>query len=97
MPQYLIIARDGEDAEAVERRMKARPLHFEKARELKKENSFITGGAILDDQGNMIGSMMVVQFDNEDGLLEWMQSEPYVVGNVWQSIEVKPFRLAEVH
>jgi uncharacterized protein len=96
MLQYLIIAHDGTDNEALDRRLKVRPSHFENARELKKQNSFITGGAILDDTGKMVGSMMVMQFLTEDDLVYWMRHEPYITGNVWQSIEVKPFRLAEV-
>jgi uncharacterized protein len=96
MQQYLIIARDGMDTEALERRMKARPSHFEGARQLKLHGQFIIGGAILDDNGKMNGSMMVVQFETEDDLLDWMRNEPYINENVWQSIEVKPFKIAEV-
>lgn len=96
MPQYLIIARDGTDAKASERRMNVRPAHFETAKQLKADDNFIIGGAILDDNGLMIGSMMVVQFETEDDLVQWMRNEPYINGNVWQSIEVRPFRVADV-
>lgn len=94
MTQYLIIAHDGTDALALERRMKVRPVHFEGARQLKETNNYITGGAILDEKGNMAGSMMLLQFETEDELKSWMAREPYITGNVWQSIEVKPFRVA---
>jgi uncharacterized protein YciI len=96
MMQYLVIARDGIDTEALDRRMKTRPSHFEMARELKKHNRFIMGGAILNDEGKMTGSMMVVQFETEDELLHWMKNEPYINGNVWQKIEVTPFKVADV-
>jgi len=96
MQQYLIIARDGTDAEATERRMNARPEHFKIARKLKDSNNFVIGGAMLDDRGNMTGSMMVVQFETEGELELWLQQEPYVNGKVWRDIEVKPFRVADV-
>ncbi len=96
MQQYLIIAHDGKDSEALERRMKVRPNHFEGARMLKEKNQFIIGGAILDEQGRMIGSMMVVQFETENELNDWMKREPYIAGNVWKEIEVKPFLVAVV-
>lgn len=96
MHQFLIIAYDGADTNAQNRRMEARPSHFEMARELKRHNRFITGGAILNDEGKMIGSMMVVQFETEDDLTYWMRHEPYITGNVWQRIEVKPFKVADV-
>jgi uncharacterized protein len=96
MSQYIIIARDGTDEEAMDRRMQARPLHFQTASELKSHGQFIMGGAILDDNGKMIGSMMIVQFETEDELMHWMKHEPYITGNVWQTIEVKPFKVAQV-
>ena len=96
MNQYLIIAKDGSDEQALERRMNARPAHFEGARELKTNENFIIGGAILDDNGNMIGSMMVVQFPSDKELKEWMDREPYLKMQVWQDVEVKPFRVANV-
>ncbi|MBL7742762.1 MAG: hypothetical protein JNN00_04720 [Chitinophagaceae bacterium] len=96
MQQYLVIAHDGNDAEALKRRMETRPSHFEMARELKKYNQFVFGGAMLNDEGKMTGSMMVVQFETEDELMHWMKNEPYITGNVWQKIEVKPFRVADV-
>ncbi|MEI9809006.1 MAG: YciI family protein [Bacteroidota bacterium] len=96
MRQYLILAYDGTDPGAEDRRMMARPSHFEMAKELKHHHRFITGGAILNDAGKMIGSMMVVQFETEDDLMYWMRNEPYITGDVWQNIEVKPFKTADV-
>ena len=96
MNQYLIIARDGDDSEALNRRMAARPAHFELAKKLKAGNNFIIGGAILNNEGKMKGSMMVVQFETEDELIQWMKNEPYINDKVWQQIEVKPFKVADV-
>jgi uncharacterized protein YciI len=76
--------------------MNVRPAHFDTAQQLKANNNFIVGGAMLDERGKMTGSMMVVQFETEDDLVQWMRNEPYINGNVWQSIEVKPFKVAEV-
>jgi uncharacterized protein YciI len=96
MQQYIIYAWDGTDEEALERRMKSRPAHFEIARQMKAKGNFIAGGAILNDSGKMIGSMMIMQFSSPDELQQWMENEPYLTGNVWKKTEVHPFRLAEV-
>ncbi len=96
MLQYVVIARDGKDAEALERRMKVRPNHFVGAARLKENNNFIFGGAILDESGKMAGSVMIVQFENEEQMKNWFANEPYVTGNVWQTIELKRFKVAEV-
>ncbi len=96
MLQYVVIARDGNDENALERRMQARPNHFKGARILKENNNFILGGAILDENGKMAGSVMVVQFESEEKMREWFDNEPYITENVWQNIELRPFRVAEV-
>jgi len=96
MLQYVIIARDGEDAEAINRRMAVRPDHFEGARKLKANNNFLVGGAILDDEGTMTGSVMILQFETEEQMKAWLDNEPYVNGKVWEKIEVRPFKVAEI-
>lgn len=96
MQQYLITAWDGTDDAALERRMAARPSHFEGAHILKDTGHFIAGGAMLDENGKMIGSTMIVQFETKAGLEEWMRIEPYITGKVWEKITVHPFRLAQV-
>ena len=55
MNQYLITAYDGTDENALERRMNVRPFHLEGAKKLKENGNFIIGGAILNEEGNMIG------------------------------------------
>ena len=96
MKQYVIIARDGKDDEALNRRMNVRPVHLAGAAKLKANNNFVIGGAMLSDTGQMEGSVMIVQFETEDAFTSWYNSEPYITGGVWQTIEVKPFRVANV-
>lgn len=92
--QFLVLAYDGDDAEAPERRRRAREAHLAGARRLAAEGSIIEGGAILDDDGRMIGSAVFVDFPSRADLDRWLTSDPYVIGNVWQRIEIKPVRLA---
>ena len=96
MLQYVVIAEDGNDADALNRRMQARPAHFEGARNLKAKDQFLIGGAMLDEQGTMRGSVMIVQFETEAALNEWLSQEPYINGKVWEKIQVRPFRVADV-
>ena len=96
MPQYLIHAYDGTDAQALDRRMAARPVHLQGAKDLKDAGHFILGGAILDDQGQMIGSVMILEFETTAQFDHWYSTEPYITQGVWQYIEVKPFRVAQV-
>lgn len=96
MNQYLIIAYDGTDEKALERRMNVRPFHLEGAKKLKENGNFIIGGAMLNDEGKMIGSTMILQFKNSSELQNWIDNEPYLLQKVWEKFEVKPFRVANV-
>ncbi len=96
MKQYLINAQDFTDENALERRMAARPGHLENVKKLKRKNHYLTGGAVLNEQGNMIGSTMIVQFETPENLQEWLQNDPYVTGKVWDRIEIKLFKVAEI-
>ncbi|MBO3273014.1 YciI family protein [Hymenobacter defluvii] len=96
MQQYLITAYDYTDTEALERRLAVRENHLAGARRLKESGNFLTGGAILDAEGKMIGSMMVAQFASTDDLEAWQLDEPYLTGRVWEKVEIQPFRMANV-
>jgi uncharacterized protein len=96
MKQYVIIAYDGDDTDAQERRKTIRPLHLAGAKLLKERNQFVTGGAILNDAGEMTGSVMIVQFETDEEFQEWYNQEPYIKNKVWKTIDVKPFRVALV-
>ncbi len=94
--QFLLIAYDATDSEAYERRLRARPEHLEKVALLKTSGEFLLGGAILDENGKMTGSMIVYEFPDRSALEERLKDEPYVTQNVWEKIEIRPFRLAKI-
>lgn len=96
MNQYLVTAYDYTDTEALQRRMSVRPHHLDAAKELRANGNYVLGGAILNEDGNMIGSVMIVQFETEEALEAWKQNEPYITQKIWESVDVKPFRVAEV-
>ncbi len=92
--QFLLVAFDGEDAGALDRRMKVREGHLSKVEIMKKSGEFLFGGAILDDNGKMIGSMILYEFPDRRTLDERLKDEPYITNGVWKKIDIRPFRLA---
>jgi uncharacterized protein len=94
--QFLLVAYDGTDPGALERRMKARPEHLDKIAVLKKRGEFLLGGAILDDNETMIGSMIIYEFSDRSALDESLKNEPYIIHGVWKKIEIRPYRLAKI-
>ena len=93
--QFLLVAYDGTDPGAHDRRMKCRPEHLEKIAKVKKAGQFLCGGAILDDEGKMIGSMILYEVENRTELDRLLEKEPYVTNKVWDKIEIRPFRMAK--
>lgn len=91
--QFLVIAYDGKDEKAMDRRMAARAAHLTGVEKMKAEGKVLYGVAILDTQEKMTGSVMVVEFPSRADLDSWLKVEPYVTGNVWQKIDILPCRV----
>ena len=83
---YLVIARD--HANVLERRMEHREAHLSGVTKLKEEGKVLYAVAIK-EEGNMVGSVMVFDFDTKEEFETWKTNEPYITGNVWNEIEVK--------
>ena len=96
MNQYLITGYDHADEGALKRRMEVRPHHLDGVRELINTGNYVIGGAILNDEGNMIGSSMILQFETEEELDAWKKKEIYITGQIWETVDVKQFKVAEV-
>ena len=96
MNQYLVTAYDHTDEGALPRRMDVRPHHLDGAKELKENGNFIIGGAMLNEEGKMIGSTMILQFETDEELEVWKQKEPYITRGIWETFDIKPFRVANV-
>ncbi len=92
--QFMIVAYDGTDEGALNRRLAVRDSHIAGAIELKNKGNLIAGGAILDDAGRMIGSTTSVAFESRAELDAWLERDPYVTGDVWRDITITPIRLA---
>jgi uncharacterized protein YciI len=94
--QFLLLGFDGKDEGALERRLKVREEHLIKINMLKTRGECLFGGAILDDDGKMIGSMIVYDFPDRKSLDAKLKEEPYITAGVWKKIEIKPFKLAKI-
>lgn len=86
--EFLVIAYDGKDDRAIERRLAARSAHLELVNKFIADGNFLYGTAILDENDKMIGTTLVCDFPSRAHLDAWLEVEPYVTGKVWQKIEV---------
>ena len=92
--QFLVVARDGSDEGAIERRQRTRPTHLASIAPLVEGGNILVGGAILNEAGDMVGSMLLVEFPDRSGVDAWLEADPYVTDGVWREVEVTPFRTA---
>ena len=91
---FLVIAKDGTDAEAPARRQRVRERHLEGARTLAANGTLQIGGALLDPEGGMIGSALVLEAEDELAAHRLLEADVYHREGVWRSYEVYPFRRA---
>ena len=88
--QFVLIAYDGTDEGALGRRMAAREGHLKLGKELHDTGKWLYAAGILDDNGKMIGSMIVCDFASRgDMQREWLSREPYISGKVWKTIDIR--------
>ena len=94
--QFLLLAYDGTDPQAPQRRLRVREEHLKKIGLLKMKSEFLFGGAILNENNEMIGSMIVYDVPDRQSLDKVLKDEPYITNGVWEKIEIKPFRHASI-
>ena len=82
--QFIVKAYDGEGM--LEKRMEVRPRHLEGMS--KMSDHIICAGGLLDDEGKMKGSALVLEFDSREELDDYIANEPYVIEKVWEKIEI---------
>ena len=91
--QFIVKAYDGEGM--LKKRMAVRPRHLEGMKALGKR--IICAGGLLDGEGRMKGSALVLDFPDRAALDEYLQNEPYVTEGVWQKIEVETMHVVLVN
>ena len=91
--QFLVKAYDGPDM--LGKRMEVRPSHLEGMKALGKQ--IICAGGLLDEEGKMKGSALVMEFPDRAALDAYLAGEPYVVGGIWQKIEVEVMNVVLVN
>ena len=87
--QFIIKALDGEGK--LDKRMEVRPRHLEGMKTLG--DHVILAGGLLDEEGKMKGSMLVVDFPSREAVDEYLKNEPYILEGVWEKVEVERFNL----
>ena len=91
--QFVITAYDGENV--LEKRMAVRARHLENMTKVK--GRVICAGGLLDEEGKMKGSVLIMDFESRALLDEYLDSEPYVTEKVWDKVTVERMNVVIVN
>lgn len=89
----MLLAYDGTDDDAPARRLAVREQHIALGDKLAAEGKMLYATAILNENGTMIGSMLILEYDSRSELDQWLRIEPYITGEVWHDIQIQPVRV----
>jgi uncharacterized protein YciI len=90
---FVVIAYDYTDPDALNRRMAAREAHIALSDKEVIEGRQVVAAAMLDDDGKMIGSVMIIDQPSRADVDAWLAVEPYMTGRVWERVEVRPCKI----
>jgi len=94
--QFIVTGYDCKDKNALERRLAAREEHLKFAGEMFEQEKWLFASALLDDNGNMNGSVIACEYESEEELKkQWLDKEAYIIGKVWEKIIIRKAKVAK--
>jgi uncharacterized protein YciI len=88
MPQFMLACFDKADSPPV--RMGAREAHL--AYVGGKRDMVKLAGPLLDEKGDMAGSLLIVEADDLATATAFNADDPYTKAGLWDRVEIKAFR-----
>ena len=82
---FAIYALDKEDS--IQLRMDTRESHLS----YLANSPLVFAGPLLDDQGNMCGSLIVLEMEDISQVRNFTDNDPYVVAGLFKNVEIRRF------
>ena len=82
-----LIARD--KAGALQTRLDNRPAHVDY---LKETGVVSQAGPLLNDEGEMIGSLVVLEVEDMAAAQTWADNDPYAKAGLFENVELIPWK-----
>lgn len=86
---FALVAHDRPNS--VSRRMELRPDHLKYLESLG--DTLVLAGPFLADNGDMVGSIVIIEAETLDAARAIFARDPFAVGNLFDSITIKPWKL----
>ena len=72
-------------------RIENRAAHLAYAKQIN--DRILCGGPLLSPDGTeMIGSLLVIEFDSLQAAQDWAKNDPYAQAGLFESVEITPWR-----
>lgn len=88
MPLFAVHCLD--KADALQVRLGAREAHLAYVRE--RLDQVKLAGPLLDDAGEMAGSLLILDVADKAAAEAFNAADPYTLAGLWQSVDVKSFK-----
>ena len=82
---FAIYALDKEDS--IQLRMDTRESHLS----YLANSPLVFAGPLLDDQGNMCGSLIVLEMEDISQVKNFTDNDPYVIAGLFKNVEIRRF------
>ena len=82
---FAIYALDKEDS--IQLRMDTRESHLS----YLANSPLVFAGPLLDDQGNMCGSLIVLEMEDISQVKNFTDNDPYVIAGLFENVEIRRF------
>ncbi len=91
---FMVLAHDATDPEALARRLRTRQQHLDGIRPHVESGVLKLGAAVLDDEGVMRGSVMILNLPDRAAVDAYLQADIYTREGVWSTFQVQEIRIA---
>jgi uncharacterized protein len=91
MPLFVVSYIDKPNSLAL--RMATRPAHLAYAHDEANPAKVKIGGPYLDDDGEMCGSLIILEAPDKAAAMKFTENDPYVCAGLFSSVDVRPYRL----
>ena len=90
MPMFVVICTDKPNS--LDLRLATRPKHLEYVG--GPDSPAKLGGPLLDDAGQPIGSLSILEAEDRAAVEAFVADDPYALAGLFATVEVKPWRIA---
>lgn len=89
MPYFVVQALDKPGV--LQTRLSNREAHRARLRDHAHPITVHVGGPLQDDEGSMIGSLLIIEAETKSAVAEFLAGDPYAIADLYDAVRIDPF------